>query len=159
MTNPLEEYWPLFQLYQKLRPQLLEVIDDDDLTFSPGGVAPTLGELCRELGETQRSYIDSFRTFALDFSYRHPDPSVIESVAALRAWYEALDAELAEAIGALSAEDATNRVVDRGGNFRVPLHIQLDIYKEALLIFCGKVWVYLKVMGKAAPEQWREWIG
>jgi len=36
---------------------------------------------------------------------------------------------------------------------------QLDIYREALLIFYGKVSVYLKSMGRARPPEWREWIG
>jgi IS605 OrfB family transposase len=32
-------------------------------------------------------------------------------------------------------------------------------YKEALLIFYGKVSMYLKAIGKILPEQWQEWIG
>ena len=142
MTNPLTDYWPVFQMYQALRPQLLEVIDDDDLAFSVGGAAPTLGDLCREMGERSQT-VELLACL----------------VAALRAWYGALDTELAEVIENMSEEDATNRLVDRGHNFRVPVYIQLDIYKEALLIFCSKAWVYLKVMGKAPPKQWRVWLG
>lgn len=36
--------------------------------------------------------------------------------------------------------------------------IQSEIYKEALLIFYGKVDVYLKAMGKPRPEQWAIWM-
>jgi len=50
-------------------------------------------------------------------------------------------------------------VIDRGGDFKLPPRIQLEVYKEALLIFYGKTDVYLKAMGKALPTQWREWIG
>jgi hypothetical protein len=35
---------------------------------------------------------------------------------------------------------------------------QLEVYKEALLIFYGKASVYLKAMGKPRPQQWQEWI-
>lgn len=35
---------------------------------------------------------------------------------------------------------------------------QLEVYKEALLIFYGKASVYLKAMGKPRPPQWRERI-
>jgi len=36
---------------------------------------------------------------------------------------------------------------------------QLDTYREALLIFYGKVSVYLKSMGKTRSKEWRDWIG
>lgn len=44
-------------------------------------------------------------------------------------------------------------------DFSPPPAVQLDIYKEALLIFYGKVTVYLRSMGKALPRRWQEWIG
>ena len=37
--------------------------------------------------------------------------------------------------------------------------VQMDLYKEALLIFYSKVSVYLRALGKTPPEQWRKWIG
>ena len=51
-----------------------------------------------------------------------------------------------------------NRKIDRGGGFIISPAIQLEIYKEALLIFYGKADVYLKAMGKPRPEQWTVWI-
>jgi hypothetical protein len=68
-----------------------------------------------------------------------------------------LDAGLEAAVGALSEEDVQTRQIDRGG-WSVSLLIQLDVYKEALLIFYGKASVYLKAMGKPRPLQWQEWI-
>ncbi|MFP4346453.1 MAG: hypothetical protein ACLFU8_17340 [Anaerolineales bacterium] len=40
----------------------------------------------------------------------------------------------------------------------MPPHVQLEIYKEALLIFYGKVSVYLKALGKVPSEHWQAWI-
>lgn len=36
---------------------------------------------------------------------------------------------------------------------------QLDTYREGLLIFYGKISVYLKAMGRPRSEAWRSWIG
>ncbi len=62
-------------------------------------------------------------------------------------------------MAALSDEDIAARPIDRGSNFRVPTGVQLEIYKEALIIFYGKTTVYLKLLGKTPSKQWHEWIG
>jgi uncharacterized damage-inducible protein DinB len=157
MNNILAEYYPTFRLYQNLRSQLMDLLTDDDLRFSPGGANPPLGALCQEIGEVERAYIDSFQTFRIDFAYRNPEPGLAESVGQLSAWYNALDAELEAAIAALSEEDVKTRQIDRGG-WSLPPSIQLEVYKEALLIFYGKASVYLKALGKSRSEQWQEWI-
>lgn len=155
----MNDYYPLFKMYQSLRAQLMELINDDDLSFTPGGSNLTLGELCREIGETERSYIDSFKTFTQNFDYRNTAPGLNESVDQLKAWYAELDQELAATIEALSDDDIANRVVDRGHDFKLPPQANLDIYKEALLLFYGKTTVYLRVLNKPLPEQWKDWIG
>lgn len=158
MNSLMREYYPTFEYYQAMRNQLMEMLDENDLVFSPGGENPTLGALCLEIGETQVSYIESFKNFAQDFSYRNDEPSLERSVERLKAWYWKLDQELKSVLEGLSENDLRSRLVDRGGGFQLPLHIQLDVYKEALLIFYGKVSVYLKAMGKERPQQWQEWI-
>lgn len=158
MNRIIQQYYPMFEMYQALRGQLMASLADEQLAFTIGGDNPTLGALCVEIGETQQSYIDSLRTFQCDFSYRREDPGLEGSVARLSAWYEQLDAELKQVVEALSDEDLDQRLVDRGGDFKLPPHIQLDVYKEALLIFYGKVSVYLKAMGAERSEQWQHWI-
>jgi uncharacterized damage-inducible protein DinB len=145
-------------MYQSLRQQLMEIITDDDLAFQPGGENPTLGALCREMGEVQQAYIDSFKTFTQDFAYRNQDPGLDSNVERLTDWFNALDRELKETIAGLSEDDLQQRQIDRGHGFTLPPRIQLHIYQEALLIFYGKVSVYLKAMEKALPKQWAEWI-
>jgi hypothetical protein len=158
MNSIMTGYWPVFQLYQALRNQLMELVTDNDLRYSPGGANLLLGALCREMGEVEYAYIQSFKTFTLDFSYRNHEPGLENSVAKLRTWFAQLDDELKTVVESLSEEDIQQRVVDRGGDFRLPLQIQLNVYQEALLIFYGKASVYLKVLGKNLPEQWRDWI-
>ena len=159
MNRIINEQFGLFRLYQRLREQLLAAISDDDLKFTPGGSNPTLGELCLEIGETERAYIDSFRAFNQRFDYRHPDRGLAGSVARLKVWFEELDAELYAAIEALSDDDIANRLIDRGHDFHVPANVQLEIYKEALIIFYAKTTVYLKLLDKPTSEQWQHWIG
>jgi hypothetical protein len=151
---------PFFPDYQAMRGQLMEMLTDDDLGYRVGN-APSLGALCREIGEVERSYIDSFKSFSQDFGYRNPDPLLERSVSALSAWYAALDSELKAAIAGLSEEDIGSRTIDRRDfpGFKPVLRVQLDLYKEALLIFVSKVSVYLRAMGKTLPRQWQAWIG
>jgi hypothetical protein len=139
----------------------MEVLTDDELSYRVGGANPSLGALCREIGEIERSYIESFKTFRLDFEYRNADPRLESSVAALSSWYAELDGELTAALEGLSEDDVANRTIDRTdfpGFLPLP-RVQLDIYREALLIFYSKVDVYLRALGKTPPEQWRKWIG
>jgi hypothetical protein len=159
MNRILADYYPIFTLYQALRVQLLDQITDEDLLFQPGGENPTLGALCRDLGDVQHAYVESFRTFICDFSARTSAAESETSVAHLRAWYATLDDDLRSAIERLSDHDLNHRTIDRGGDFRLPPQLQLDVYKEALLIFYGKVSVYLKVMERPLSKQWVEWIG
>ncbi len=157
MNTILTNQYPLFAHYQALRSQMLDLLTDDDLAFAlPGN--PTLGELCREIGETEHCYVESFRVFTLSFDFRVDDPDMTRDLARLSDWYTQLDAELHAAVAALSDEECEGRLIDRGG-WKVSPRIQLEIYKEALLIFYGKASVYLKSLDKPRPEQWREWIG
>jgi hypothetical protein len=158
MNSIMEEQGPVLEQTQALRNQLMEILTDGELGYSPGGENPTLGALCREMGEVQQAYITSFRTFEQDFSYRVEDPDLERSVERLAAWFQALDGELKASLESLSEEDIQNRVIDRGGGFVLAPLIQLHIYREALLIFYGKASVYLKALGKMRPEQWQSWI-
>src|SRR5215813_7441827 len=143
MNSIMTDYFPTFQMYQAMRDQLMEILTDSDLGYSPGGANPPLGVLCREIGEVEQSYIDSFKTFRLDFSYRNTTPGLERSVVQLKSWYAELDAELKAVIEGLSEDDVQNRMVDRG-HFKLLPQIQLSVYQEALLIFYGKVIVYLR---------------
>lgn len=158
MNSIITEYYDLFQLYQSLRNQLMAILSDEELAFQPGGGNLSLGALCREIGEVQFSYIQSFETLKQDFSYRNLESGLDGSVARLQAWFEELDNRLRLVIEGFSEDDLQNKMIDRGGNFIIPPRIQLEIYMEALLIFYGKSSVYLKMMGKQLPEQWQEWI-
>ena len=141
----------------------MEGLDDADLDVRLGGQTETIGALCHEIGEIEHTYVDSLRTFKQDFGYRNPDPRLEHSVQALRAWYTSLDRDLMAAIEALSEDDIEHRHIVRSDfdeAFFAPLpRQQLDIYREALLIFYGKVSVYLKALGRSRTETWRDWIG
>jgi hypothetical protein len=152
-----------FPEYQGLRDQLMEILRDGDLGLRLGGESASLGALCREIGEIEQTYVESFRTFRQDFAYRNPDPGLEHSVAALRAWFAELDRDLMAAVGALSEDDIANRRIIRGDfdeEYFSPLpKAQLDVYREALIIFYGKVSVYLRAIERPLPGQWQDWIG
>jgi hypothetical protein len=143
---------------QALRSQLMELLTDEDLAFTlPGN--PSLGTLCREMGEIQHSYIESFKTFKHDFTYRHDDWTVETQVEPLKIWYEKLDQELETVLRQLTDDDIGKNIIDRGFGMQFPVMVQFHVYRESLLIFYAKVSVYLKALGKPFPTQWRAWIG
>ena len=81
----MERYSELLQDTQDFRPLLLSLLEDSDLEFAlPSNM--TLGELCREMGETEVGYVKSFSSFKHEWGYKHPDPAVTTSLAALQAW-------------------------------------------------------------------------
>jgi hypothetical protein len=156
MNSVMEQKWSWVEGSNQLRGELMNSLSDADLAFSPGGQNISLGALCREMGEVQHSYNQSFRTFRQDFNYRSAEPGLDGSVARLRAWYQALDAEMKALLSGMSEAD-TQKMIDRGG-FQVPVSLQIDIYLQALLIFFGKVSVFLKAMNRPLPKQMAEWI-
>ncbi len=159
MNRIMQTQFPVFEMYRELRDQLMAALTDDDLRFRPVDHSPTLGDLCRRIGEVEHSYIESFRTFEHDFTYRADVPDIERSVEKLTTWYRELDGTLKEVLGALSDEDIEKRQIKRGDDFFLPIHIQLGVYQEALLIFYGKASVYLQALGKTPPQRFQEWIG
>lgn len=152
-----------FAEYQLRRHELMELLTDDDLAFRPGAGAFSLGELCREMGDIEHSYVSAFRVFRQDFDWSNPDPRMEHSVAALTTWYSDLDRDLLAALEALTEDDIANRRIKRSDfdadDFSPLAGQELDNYREALLIFYGKVSIYLRVMGKELPRHWNVWIG
>jgi len=159
MNKIMRDYYPMFEEYQALRNKLMEILDDLDLSFRPSERNLTLGALCREIGEIQVAYIRSFQTFKSDFSYRYEDAITLEgSVAELKTWYTELDSKLKAVVSELSDKDIEAKEVEHGG-YNFSLQFQLNVYAEALIIFSGKVSIYLKAMSKDIPKQWQDWIG
>lgn len=158
MNSLWQQFSGLLHETQELRQFMVDVLSDDDLAYQPSERSLTLGALCREMGEVERSYIDGFKTFKQNFDYRHPDAGVTTSVEKLKAWYAELDRELEAALQGLS-EDDLQKPIDRGYGFTPGVTMNFHIYREALLIFYGKAHVYLKALNKRLPERWHWWVG
>jgi hypothetical protein len=156
MNSIVSTQFDLLHETTALRGQMMALLSDADLAYTlPGN--PTLGALCKEMGDVEQSYIDSFKTFKQDFSYRSAEPGLANSVEKLNVWYKRLDSELEVALTALTEEEIQGKTIDRG--WAVPVTVQFHVYREALLIFCGKASVYLKALGKPLTDQWQGWIG
>jgi len=157
MNRYMQEKWPWIEGTHGMRTQLLDTLSDADLAFSPGGQNMSLGALCRQSGEIEYSYTQSLKTFQQDWSYRNTDAGLESSIARLKAWFQTLDDEMKATVAALSDEDL-KKTVDRGG-YAMPVDLQLDVYLQALLIFFGKVTIYLKAMNRPSSQQIEEYIG
>ena len=156
MNQIMQRQYKIYKLYEQMRVRIFDVIEDEDLAFAPPN-CPTLGELCVQIGEWQQSYVNSFKTFKQDFNYRQTDKDMAGSTTELKAWWKELDTELEQAVSSLSDEQIDNQMVDKG-DWEASLTWNLEIYKECVIIFFTKAWVYLKILGKPLPEGWEHWI-
>ena len=141
-----------------MRNGLLDMFSDTDLSFNPGGQNKTLGGVFKEMGEIEYDYLQSLKTFKTDFSYRNPEVGLDTSVAKLKAWYESLDADMEKTLNAFSDEDF-KKSIDRASGFTVPLEMQMEIYLQAILIFLGKLTIFMRAMNKTLPPGIQEYIG
>ncbi len=158
MNSLIESEFPLHQT-QCERYDLLQVLTDSDLAYKLPGDNPTFGELCRESGELEQNYIQSFKTFKYEVSYRTPEPELATSVVRFQAWYRALDNEFETVLQGFSEDDLHHKQIDRGHGFTPSLYVQFQIYREALLMFYAKASVYLKALQKSVNDQWQAGIG
>lgn len=157
MNRLMQEKWSWVEGSHGMRTELMDSLTDADLAFTPGGTAMTLGALCREMGDIEQSYLQSFKTLKQDFANKNTETGIETSVAKLKAWYQQMDADMQAALAALS-DDELSKQIDRGGGSMMPLEIQLDVYLQALLIFFGKASIYLRVMNKPLPKNIQDWI-
>jgi uncharacterized damage-inducible protein DinB len=157
MNSLIENEFPLSET-QGLRYDLLNMISDSDLAYKLPGDNPTLGELCREIGDTQHSYIESFKSLKMDWLSHH-EAGQANTVERLRAWYESLDEEFERVLRGFSEEDLHSKQIDRGQDFSPSAHVQFQIYHEAMLIAYAKASVYLKALQKELNNKWKMWVG
>ncbi len=158
MADPMQERWSWVSGSHGMRAETLNTLTDADLAFTPGGAAMTLGALCREFGEIEYAYIQSFKNFKQDWSYHNTEAGLEGSLSQIKTWYQSLDDEMAAVISAFSADDA-KKSIEREGGYKTTVETQLDIYLQALLIFFGKLTVYLKAMNKPLTKSFQDWIG
>lgn len=158
MNRIIEEEFPLHET-QSLRYDLINALTDADLAFKLPGDDPILGELCREMGDLEHSYIQSFKTLEQDWSYRNTDLKLSTSVADLITWYRTLDAAFETVLREFSDDDLDSKEIDRGNGMKVSAQTQFEIYHEALMMFYAKASVYLKGLQKPVNDQWQAWIG
>ena len=156
MNRFMQEKWSWIEASHAMRTELLGTLSDADLAFNPGGANLTLGMLYHQMGEIEHSYVQSLNTFKQDWSYRNPE--VETNTAKLKAWYQTLDDQMKTAVSAFSDEDL-KKLVDRSKGYSMSVEMQLDVYLQAVLIFFGKVTIYLKAMNKPLPETVQEYIG
>jgi hypothetical protein len=158
MNSYMENKWSWIEGSQGMRNGLKGTLTDADLAFSPGGQTMTLGALCREMGDIEHAYLQSLKDFKQDFTYRNTETGIETSAAKLVAWYQKMDDDMKATVSAFS-EDDLKKVIERGGGFKVPVDMQLDIYLQAILIFFGKITIYLKIMNKPMDKTFQDYIG
>jgi hypothetical protein len=157
MNRYMGEEWWWIEGSHEVRDDMLGVLNDADLGFSPGGSNLTLGELFRQMGEVEYSYLHGLKTLAQDWEYHNTEDGLAASTSRLLSWFHELDDELKTVVSAFSDDDLAKEVT-RASGFAMPVEMSLDIYVQAVLIFAGKAVVYLRAMDKPIPKSVEDWI-
>lgn len=158
--NQIEQnFMPLLDMGMDVLTQALKDVSSADLEFTPQGENVSLGELCRRMGDVAYAYTESYRNGVMDFSLTAEDRKQPRNGEELSEWIRAKEALLKEAVRGFSDEELGSKTIDRGAGWKIPLLTQFHVYREALLIFFGKLDVYLRMMKKKRPEQWTQWVG
>ena len=157
MSQFMQEKWPIYEGSHGMRNQLFDILTDADLAFTPGGQNMTLGALWKQMGEIEYDYNQSLKTFTQDWDYHNNEAGLENSVAKLKAWFQALDDDMKATVSAFS-DDEMKKMIARRGGYSVPVDTQLEIYLQALLIFFGKATIFLRAMNKPLPQSFADWI-
>lgn len=157
MNRYVDEDWWWIEGAHGLRDELLGLLTDAELGYSPGGDNLTLGALFRQMGEVEYAYLQGLKTLKQNWEYRNTEEGLDGDVARLGAWFHELDAELQAVVTAFSDDDLTETVV-RASGFKTPREEALAIYVQANLIFLGKAVVYFKALSKPIPDTVQDWI-
>jgi uncharacterized damage-inducible protein DinB len=145
--------------HHSMRDHLLTVVSDADLAYKLPGRNPTLGELLVEMGDIQGVYTHSFDTLTLDWAHRQLQSPAPITIASLRAWFDAQDDAMKEALSRFTEEELRVDRIDRGNGFIASPFVQHQVYREAVYILYGKLSVYLNALERDAGDEWAAWIG
>ncbi|MGY2893749.1 hypothetical protein [Deinococcus sp. UYEF24] len=145
----------LFDLTHSLRNSVLSVLQNADLSFSPGGDTLSFHRLLLEQGEIQTAYTQLFQTSELKFDLAAP--AGLDTVDELQGWFTRLDAEMWSALEALSNDDLDRHIMRSG--HALPLGVTFYTYRESVFIFAAKASVYLRALGRELPKLVLSFVG
>ena len=74
-------------------------------------------DLPQTLTDSDLAYIQSFKTFKHDWSYRATAPELATSVARLQTWHITLEQEFETVLRGFSEDDLHHKQIDRGHGF------------------------------------------
>lgn len=158
--NQIEQnFMSLLDMGMDVLAEALSEVSSGDLEFTPPGESVSLGELSRAMGDVTYAYAESYRTGVMDLTLSAENRDRPHTGREMADWLRAQEGLLKEAVSGLSDEQLTTKTVDRGGGWKIPLLTQFHVYREALLIFFGKLDVYLRMMNKKRPARWVQWVG
>lgn len=159
MNQIEKEFFQLLDMGMDVLEPVLKEISAGDMDFTPPGNNDSLGELCRKMGDVAHAYASSFSSGSLDFSLSAPGRDKPANGSQLSVWLRELEGTIKDAVKGFSDHQLSSQTITREGGWKIPLLTQFHVYREALLIFFGKLDVYLRILGKNRPEHWVGWVG
>ena len=156
MNKLMTEMGQLLDMTHGVRDQALALVEEADMAFALEG-SPTLGDLIRQMGDVQVAYTGAFASRKIDWATSADGRDGVTSGADAAAWFAGLDQAFKDAVGAVADEDLAAMVERDGWSYPITAHFHT--YREAVLIFFGKLDLYLRALGKTRPDEWAAWVG
>ena len=159
MNHLEQDFLPLLDMGMDVLAEAIAEVDGTELEYTPAGENVSLGELCRSMGDVAHAYAASYRSGRMDFSLSACERDRPQNGKEIADWIRAAEGELKDVVSVLSDEELCEKTIDLGGGWALPYVTQFHVYREALLIFFGRLDIYLRLIGKARPERWTQWVG
>jgi uncharacterized damage-inducible protein DinB len=131
---------------------LLESLDADDLTFSPGEGLGALGRHFRHLGRVQENYLRGLATGTMAFGLAGATHAGELTRQSLIDYLDRIDAGLDERLATLDPDAAVQW-------FGQPVGVQEHLTRMANheVLHHGMFVVYLRLLGRRFPASWAAW--
>lgn len=159
MNQIEKDFFQLLDMGMDVLASVLTKISADDLELKPAGTELSMGELCRQMCDTAHAYTESFLSKDMDFELRAPERDGPSTGAEFATYLRQLETRMKEVIRSFSDDDLATVKIDREERWMVPPVLQFHIYREALLIFFGKLDVYVRMLNVERPVLWVRWVG
>lgn len=146
-----EKILKTYFFHRGLTLDLLEILEESDLNFSPGGKVTTWGEQFLHMGRVQKDYMDALSSLSIKFRGDSLAPENL-TIPDIINEYKNLDKELVKEVNTFDR----NKKIDWYGN-GVTIEEHICYLSEHEVFHHGQWATFLNILKRPFPKSWKAW--
>lgn len=151
MNEELKQILEDWQTMRQLTLDLLEEIQEDNLSFTVGRGVGTIGKQFRHIGDVQICYSEAIKAGKISFGKYKRDYSIENSKEKLQEFLQEVDNEMLK----LVKENQDIEIDWFGEMLNLKQHIKALLEHE--ILHHGELVVYIKILDIKFPKSWSLW--